>query len=381
MDSRLRRSAGRVLIASCVAVAAAACSRSGVAQPHNDAQLAQQLTLPAGLRIEYFAHLNGARWLALGPDRSIYVSVPGHGDIVRFFAFNAATGLPDSQAVVARGLNEPHGMAFHKGSFYVANTDGVARFAVDARGVPTGQPMYINHYGFGSGHSTRTVIFGPDSAMYVSIGSSCNVCVEHDSTRATVMRFNEDGSNGRVFARGLRNAVGLAVNPTTHVIWATQNERDNLAPDHQNAPPDELNLLRDGGDYGWPYCWGDRIPNPEFHDATRCASTMPPALAFQAHSAVLGITFLDQATQLPADMRGDALAAFHGSWNRDVPTGDKIVRIHIVNGQPVSYDDFVTGWQLPNGSRWGRVADVMVAGDGSLLITDDQAGAVYRVYH
>ena len=203
--------------------------------------------------------------------------------------------------------------------------------------------------------------------------------MEKDSTRATVMRYDESGAGGRVFSRGLRNAVGLAVNPTTNVIWATQNERDDIKPDHQDIPPDELNLLQDGGDYGWPYCWGDRVPNPEFHDAARCAPTIPPALGFQAHSAVLGITFLDKATMLPDDMRGDALAAFHGSWDRKVPTGDKIVRIHVANGQPVSYDDFMTGWQLPNGSRWGRVADVMVAADGSILITDDQIGAIYRV--
>jgi len=273
-------------------------------------------------------------------------------------------------------------MAFHRGAFYVANTDGVVRFATDAHGVPTGSPTYVNHYGFGKGHSTRTIVFGADSAMYVSVGSSCNVCVETDSTRATVMRFAEDGSNGRIYARGLRNAVGLAVNPTTHVIWATQNERDDLAPDHQDAPPDELNLLRDGGDYGWPYCWGNRVPNPEYHDAARCAPTIPPALGFQAHSAALGLAFLDRATQLPAAMRGDALAALHGSWDRDVPAGDQVVRIHIANGEPVSYDDFITGWQLSPADhyrRWGRVADVMVAADGSVLITDDQAGAVYRV--
>jgi len=364
-----------------LALAGGVASRT-VAQAPSDAELPQRLTLPAGLKIQYFAHIPNARWLALGADGSVYVSSSQRGEIMRLWAVNAS-GLPDSQRVVARGLNEPHGMAFHKQYFYVANTDGVVRFALDAHGVPTGAPTYVNHYGSGSGHSTRTIIFGPDDAMYVSIGSSCNVCVESDSTRATVMRFAEDGSNGRVYARGLRNAVGLAVNPTTHVIWATQNERDNLEPDHENAPPDELNLLRDGGDYGWPYCWGDRIPNPEFKDKARCAPTIPPALGFQAHSAVLGITFLDRATVLPAEMRGDALAAFHGSWNRDVPTGDKIVRIHVANGQPVSYDDFITGWQLPAAQgyrRWGRVADVMVAADGSVLITDDTLGAVYRVY-
>ena len=271
--------------------------------PAGDSVLERQLTLPAGLKIEYFAHLSGARWLALGSDQSVYVSLPEAGRIVRLYGFNTA-GLPDSQAVVAQGLNRPHGMAFHHGFFYVANLDGVVRFNLDARGVPTGGPTYLNHYASNGGHVTRTIVFGADSAMYVSVGSSCNVCVESDSTRATVLRFAESGSNGRVFARGLRNAVGLAVNPVTHAIWATQNERDDLEPDHQNAPPDELNILTDGGDYGWPYCWGNRTPNPEFNSANRCAPTIPPALGFQAHSAVLGITFLDRATGLPASNAG-----------------------------------------------------------------------------
>jgi glucose/arabinose dehydrogenase len=336
------------------------------------------MTVPSGLKIAYFAHTPGARWLALAPDGSIYVSSPRGGNITRLSAVNQ-NGTPDSQTVVLRNLKEPHGMAFHKGNFYVANTDGVVRFALNSHGIPTGDPTYVNHYAFGDGHSTRTIIFGPDSAMYVSIGSSCNICVEKDSTRATVMRFNEDGSNGRNFSRGLRNAVGLAVDPATQTIWATQNERDDIKPDHEDIPPDELNILTDGGDYGWPYCWGKRVPNPEFNDAARCAPTIPPALGFQAHSAVLGITFLDKATVVPDNMRGDALAAFHGSWDRKVPTGDKVVRIHVINNHPTFYTDFITGWQTPDGKRWGRVADIMVAADGSLLITDDQIGAIYRV--
>jgi glucose/arabinose dehydrogenase len=349
------------------------------AQPATDADLQRQLTVPAGLKVQYFARLPGARWMVLGTDGSVYVSVPGRGTVVRLYAFNRA-GIPDSQTVIAKGLNEPHGMAFHKHAFYVANNDGVVRFGLDARGIPTGSPAYVNHYGGGSGHSTRTIIFGSDSAMYVSDGSSCNVCIETDSTRATVMRFDESGGNGRIFASGLRNAVGVAVDPATRDIWVTVNERDNLEPDHQNSPPDKVNVIHAGGFYGWPYCWGDHNASPEFHDPAKCTSMTVPALNVQAHSAVLGITFLDRATVLPAAMRGDALVASHGSWNRDVPTGDKIIRVHVANGQPQSYDDFITGWQRPDGSRWGRVADVMVAADGSLLITDDQLGAIYRVY-
>jgi glucose/arabinose dehydrogenase len=375
-----RRSPCLLAVAGALASLITACAPSRTAaQPATDADLQRQLTLPAGLKAQYFAHVPAARWTVLGADGSVYVSATQRGNIVRLHAFNSA-GVPDSQTVIAQGLNEPHGMAFHKRYFYVANNDGVVRFGLDARGVPTGSPVYVNHYGGGSGHSTRTIVFGPDSAMYVSDGSSCNVCVERDSTRATVMRFDENGANGRIFASGLRNAVGVAVDPATKRIWVTVNERDNLEPDHQNLPPDKINIIQAGGFYGWPYCWGDRNASPEFHDASKCASMTVPALNVQAHSALLGITFLDRATVLPPAMRGDALVASHGSWNRDVPTGDKIIRVHIANGQPQSYDDFITGWQRPDGSRWGRVADVMVGADGSLLITDDQLGAVYRVY-
>jgi glucose/arabinose dehydrogenase len=217
--------------------------------------------------------------------------------------------------------------------------------------------------------------------MYVAIGSTCNLCVEKSPDRAAVMRFDENGTNGRVFASGLRNAVGIAVNPATKQIWVTQNERDNIQPDHEDLPPEEINILQDGGDYGWPFCYGNRIPSPDpdFNDPARCQRTVAPALEMQAHSAPLGITFLDRATMLPADWRGDALVAFHGSWNRSAPTGAKVVRIRIRDGRPVSYEDFITGWQGPNGRRWGRPVDVMVYKDGSLLISDDAAGAIYRV--
>jgi len=185
-----------------------------------------------------------------------------------------------------------------------------------------------------------------------------------------------------VFARGLRNAVGLAVNPSTHALWVSQNERDDIQPDHQDLPPEEINILASGKDYGWPYCYslhGAAVPNPEYNDAGRCASTVPAALEMQAHSAPLGMTFLDKATLLPADYRGDLLVAFHGSWDRDQPTGAKVVRVHISGGQPTSVEDFVSGWQRENGSRWGRPADVQVYKDGSVLISDDHSGSIYRV--
>jgi glucose/arabinose dehydrogenase len=337
-----------------------------------------RLSAPAGLAATYFASgLDGVRFMAVAPDGAVYASQPGQGRVVRLADANR-DGVADGVVVAVTGMNQPHGLAFHKGALYVANTDGVVRVTLGADGTGTSN-AYVNRYSGGGGHWTRTIVFGADSAMYVAIGSTCNICVESSSDRAAVLRFNEDGSGKRVFASGLRNAVGLAVEPSTGVLWASQNERDELKPSHEDLPPEEINILADGADYGWPYCYGDRVPNPEFANAARCATTTPPALKLQAHSAPLGITFLSKATQLPEEYRGDLLVAYHGSWNRDTPTGAKVVRVHVSGGKPVSVEDFVSGWQNASGTRWGRPVDVVVAADGSVLISDDANGAIYRL--
>jgi glucose/arabinose dehydrogenase len=359
-------------------VVSACTSSSGAAQ---DA-LRDRLTLPPGFSIREYARVGGARFMAVGPGGAVYVSRPASNEVVRLVDADG-NGEAESQTIAVSGLDRPHGLAFHGGYLYIANTDGVVRVKVGANGAAAGAPERVNSYSGGGGHWSRSIVFGADSAMYVSIGSTCNICEEKSPDRAAVMRYDEDGKNGRVFSSGLRNAVGIAVHPTTKQIWVTQNERDNIEPDHEDLPPEEINILQDGGNYGWPYCYGDRIPSPEpaFHDPARCRQTIPPALAMQAHSAPLGITFLDRATMFPSDWRGDALVAFHGSWNRSVPTGAKVVRVRIRDGRPVAYEDFITGWQGPNGRRWGRPVDVLVHTDGSLLISDDAAGAIYRVTH
>jgi glucose/arabinose dehydrogenase len=350
--------------------AAAALLGAWVAMRHRRLP-GDDLHVPPGFHVTTFARVSDARFMAVGPDGAVYVSEPELGQVVRLV--DTGHGVADSVTIVASGLDGPHGLAFHGGALYVAGHTGVVRIAGGARAV-------LNHYTGGAGHWTRTIAFGdaPDSAMYVSIGSSCNLCVEKDSDRAVIMRYDTDGSHGRVFARGLRNAVGLALSPDG-ALWATVNERDNLEPNHENLPPDRLDIVRDGGDYGWPYCYGDHLPNPEFHDPARCASEIPPVLGFQAHSAPLGLAFLRGASTFPTEYRNDLLVAFHGSWNRRIPTGAKVVRVRVKDGRPVGYDDFVTGWQRNNGSRWGRPVGVIVARDGSVLVSDDAAGAIYRV--
>lgn len=378
----------RMICAGYTAAAAAACSGDnaalGAPNPGQQDSLQARLTIPAGFTIKYFATgLGGVRFLAIAPDGAVYASIPNSGTVVRLADTNG-DGVADQMVTAVSGLDRPHGLTFHGGWLYIAWTSGVSRVQLKPDGTANGTPVQIASFSGGGSHWSRSIVFGADSGMYIAIGSTCNLCVETAPERASVMRYDADGSNGRRFAFGLRNAVGIAVDPVTKELWVSQNERDNITPDHENLPPEEINILKDGSDYGWPYCYslnGQAVPNPEYHDAARCAPTVPAALEMQAHSAPLGMTFLANATMFPADYRGDLLVAFHGSWDRTVPTGAKVVRVRIAGGKPVSSEDFISGWQAANGSRWGRPVDVVVAADGSVLISDDNAGAIYRVTH
>jgi glucose/arabinose dehydrogenase len=226
------------------------------------------------------------------------------------------------------------------------------------------------------GHITREIVFGADGMLYLSVGSSCNLCEEDDPRRAAISRYRPDGTGGTVVASGLRNAAGLAVNPTTGAIWASQNERDNLGDD---VPPEEINVLSDGTNFGWPYCYGQRLPNPEYRTPNRCAGTTPPALEMQAHSAPLGVTFYT-GTQFPEEYRGDFFVAFHGSWNRRQPTGYQLAHVDVKDGRPVSYEPFAWGWLTPSDDVDGRPVYPAVGSDGSLYLSDDLGGRIYRIH-
>ena len=376
----------RVVSALGALVIGASCAAqdTGFTAPTRAQQDALQsmLRLPAGFTIKYFATgLAGVRFMAIGADGAVYASLTRSGQVVRLADTNG-DGVADTKTVVLSGLERPHGLAFHDGWFYVAQTSALVRVKLTADGAPAGAPEVLAHYTGGGNHSTRSIAFGADGKLYLTVGSSCNVCIESDSDRATVLQFDADGTHGHIFASGLRNPVGIAMEPVTKAIWVSQNERDNLEPSHEDLPPDEINILQAGGDYGWPYCYslaGKALPNPEYHDAARCARTIPAALDLQAHSAPLGMSFLAAATMFPAEYRGDLLLAFHGSWNRSAPTGVKVVRVRVTNGRPTGYEDFITGWLMPDGTRWGRPVGVVVAADGSVLVSDDAGGAIYRV--
>jgi glucose/arabinose dehydrogenase len=209
--------------------------------------------------------------------------------------------------------------------------------------------------------------------LYLSVGSSCNICVEEDEIRATISRANPDGSDLQIIARGLRNAVGLAFQPDSDTLWATTNERDNQG---NEIPPDLVTIVTEGANYGWPSCQPpDATPQEPGAD---CSDITPPTIGIQAHSAPLGLAFV-AGDGVPSDLQGDLIVAQHGSWNREPPAAPKLLRIDFEDGQPVGASDFVTGWQDEAGNRWGRPVGVVVAPDGSFIVSDDEAGLLYRI--
>ncbi len=337
------------------------------------------IALSSGFTISVFAQgLDDPRMLAVGPDGALYVAERGAGRVLRLLDQDGDGSL-DTQQAVAQGLNAPSSLAFYQdGSLYVAETRRVLRLSQpDAHGIFQKQEVVIDGLPSG-GHSTRTLLFSPDfSTLFVSIGSSCNVCIEGDARRAAIMAYNPDGSHARLYARGLRNAVGITFRPGTDELWATNNGRDLLGDD---LPPETINLVQQGDDFGWPRCHAGRIIDPEFGGLQGCQGVKAPLVEMQAHSAPLGLTFYS-GSQFPEDYRGDLFVAFHGSWNRSVPTGYKLVRISMQGGQPGPVQDFATGWLLPNGSNWGRPVDVVSGNDGSLYLSDDAGGKIYRIFY
>jgi glucose/arabinose dehydrogenase len=342
-----------------------------------DAQGGPKLKVPPGFAIDVFADKVGSvRFMAIDPAGTLLVSEPSAGRVLALPDKNGS-GRADSVQTVVTGLDQPHGLAFHEGALYVAETSRVQRFTYDPATMKATQPTLLTRLPAGGGHWTRTVVFGPDGLMYVSVGSSCNVCRESDKRRAAVLRFNADGSGEKLFASGLRNAVGLAFHPTSGVLWATVNERDWRGDD---VPPDYVTEIREGTVHGWPDCMtvrGRVIADASFTKNAKCDKVTSPTVEIQAHSAPIGLAFYT-GTQFPEEYRGSLFVAYRGSWNRSLPTGYKIVRIRVRDGQPPAVEDFATGW-LEGTSSWGRPVDLVVGRDGALYLSDQGAGRIYRI--
>lgn len=339
----------------------------------------EAIQLPPGFGISVYAEgLKGPRLMTVGPDQHLYVAERGAGRIIRL-PDRDRDGVADGLEVVAEGLDAPSSLVFYQdGSLYVGETTQILRLTdPDGAGVFQDREIIIEGLPAG-GHSTRTVLFSPDwEYLFVSVGSSCNVCVEEDQRRATIMRYLPDGSQGQVYAKGLRNAVGIVFRPGTDELWATNNGRDWLGDDQ---PPETIYVVKEGDDAGWPSCHAGRLIDPDFGQANACQGILDPVVEMQAHSAPLGLTFYT-GEQFPLSWRG-LFVAFHGSWNRSEPTGYKVVHVPLdADGQPGPTQDFASGWLREDGSQWGRPVGVQTSSDGGLFISDDGAGFIYRIFY
>lgn len=334
----------------------------------------QVLKAPPGYAVSVVASgLGEPRFMAFDGEGNLLVGAAADGIVYRF---PFAEGELGEAEVLIEGLNEPASVAIYAGNegqyLYVGERNQVSRFRYDPSG-PAGEQEVVIPDLPTDGHRTRTVAFGPDGMLYLAVGSSCNICDEAEEIRATVSRAHPDGSDLEIIATGLRNPVGLAFQPDTGLLWATVNERDNQGND---IPPDLVTIIEEGADYGWPACMPpDAAPQ---EDGADCSGVTPPTIGIQAHSAPLGLAFLD-GEGVPADLAGDLIVVQHGSWNREPPAAPKLLRIDFEDGTPVAASDFVTGWQDAGGERWGRPAGVVVAPDGSLIVSDDESGVLYRI--
>jgi len=340
----------------------------------------KSLKLPPGFAISVFVKTESPRMLAFSPGGTL-LATSASGGTVAAFPDPQHSGRASARITVLADLNGPHGIAFHGGHLYIAEITRLVRYDWDEAHLRATNAALLTKLPESGQHITRTILFA-NAKLYVSVGSSCNVCVESDPRRATVSEMNEDGSDAHIFASGLRNAVGLAFNKRTGTVWVTDNGRDWLGDD---LPPDEIDDLGPGGgEFGWPYCYGNRVPDTNFGGtAERCRNTVPLRVELQAHSAPLGLVFY-KGEMFPAEYQGDLFVAFHGSWNLSVPTGYKVIRVKMNDfGEPVGVEDFITGWLPPGETRkgkWmGRPVGLAIGPDGSLYISDDGNGSIYRV--
>ncbi len=346
---------------------------------------------PAEFKVElYTTFVQEPRNIITAPNGDFFVAESGGGNI-RIFRGITAAGKPQQSSMFATGLTEPYGIAFYPPGpnpqyIYVGDTDAVLRFPYHNGDLKaTGAPQRLASLPHGGAHSTRDLVFSPDGKqLFVGVGSASNVddpdTHPDEKNRADILVMNPDGSGVQVYAYGIRNAGGgLAINPKTGELWCSVNERDALG---DNLVPDYITHVQQGGFYGWPYYYIGGNPDPRLkgkHPDLKNKAIVPDVL-LQPHNASLGFVFYE-GKQFPAEYQGDVFAAEHGSWNRSPRAGYEVIRVplHQTGHASGDYQDFLTGFVLPNGQVWGRPVGVTVAPDGSLLVTDDGSNSIWRV--
>ena len=325
------------------------------------------LKVPPGFKIELFAdNLPNARTMVLGDKGTIFIGTRSAGNV---YAINNG-----KQYRIATNLNMPNGLAFHNQSLYIAAVDKLYRMDNIEANLANPPPLQLirDNFPSESHHGWRYIAFGPDNRLYMAIGAPCNVCLKQNT--AEIRSMKTDGSDERVEARGIRNSVGFTWHPQNQKLWLSDNGRDMMGDD---IPPDELNRVDEAGQhFGFPYCHGGTIADPDYNDLS-CRTFSPSAKALGAHVAPLGIAFYT-GKQFPGAYQNRLFVAEHGSWNRSKKVGYRVAMANLDGDKVIDYQTFVSGW-LQGENAWGRPAYVLPMKDGSLLISDDKAGAIYRV--
>ena len=364
----------RARLPQSVIAAAALLACSSSLSPQDGIEL---ITLPDGFKIEIYADsLPDARSLALSRDGTLFVSTRNNGSVYAV-RDNDGDGIAETRFVLAQNLTMPNGVALRDGALFVAEVNRVWRFDdIESRLEDPPRPVLItDRFPDDTWHGWKYIAFGPDGKLYIPVGAPCNVC-EREEPFAAITRMNPDGSEYEIVARGVRNTVGFDWHPQTGELWFTDNGRDMMGDD---IPPDELNRLTETGQhFGFPYIHGGDIADPEFREGRSPEEYVPPARKLGPHVAALGMEFYT-GDSFPAEYRGQIFIAEHGSWNRTEKIGYRVSLVRLgPDGSVTSYETFAEGW-LQGQSNWGRPVDLEQMPDGSLLLSDDQAGVVYRI--
>ncbi len=341
-------------------------------------QVIGRLHLPKGFKISVFAdQLPNARTLALGNEGVVYVGTRQQGSVYAV-KDKDGDGVADQRFVIARGLTMPNGVAYKNGDLYVAEVHRILKFEKIGHrlGKKTEPKVIYDRFPGDRHHGWKYLRFGPDDKLYTAIGAPCNICLPKKAIYTSLVRLNPDGSGLELLASGIRNSVGFDWRPGSHELYFTDNGRDYLGDDE---PADELNRWRKKGEhFGYPFCHGGDVLDPEYGKGKACADFTPPVWRFKAHMAPLGMRFYT-GNQFPARYKNQLFVAQHGSWNRSQPHGYRVVSLKFKGDQVVSEQVFIDGWLTDQGEVLGRPTDILQMPDGSLLIADDTLGVIYRV--
>lgn len=340
-----------------------------------------KLNLPDGFEISIYASVPNARSMAISSDGTLFVG-NRNGDKVYAVKDTDGDNVADKKYIIGEGMRSPNGVAIKDGDLYVAEISKINVFRDIESNLdnPPAPEVIVDDYPTEGHHGWKYIAFGPDGKLYVPVGAPCNICENRsEPIYASITRINDDGSNREIVANGVRNTVGFTWHPETGEMWFTDNGRDMMGDD---LPPCELNRLEEVGQhFGYPYCHGGTIPDPEFGDRGECSEFVKPVQALGPHVAPLGLKFVTQSNW-PSEFQGSLIIAEHGSWNRTSKIGYRLSLVKLNGNFSAGYGIFIDGWlDEEKQEAWGRPVDVLMLEDGSMLISDDFAGVIYRVVY